>query len=434
MSIKVMNLVWENGPEERNQFMVLLALADWADDNGRAYPGIEALSRKARCSVRTVQETVKKMRHFGTGGTAMLRVEPNAGPSGTNRYTINLAMLKAMGAARDEAKFSKPENDETGGADFAPPQKLHPAENDVQGVQNAYADCTRTIINHQNNPQSAQARERGDLPDDGKGKASDEQRRIKREFQALVNNWPGFKGLSLASAWREYLSMSLDDRSLAARKKDQWLRLLKSQGKDHVPAPSTYFRERLWEAVPDLQDVAAESRKLAAPFGKAWMHHVLMLLNQPAQESPPAPAFIRKVIEEGGEKAQRAIFERQAKYGWPEVNRIFENASSGQGSVIPAAIIDGMPEMEAVGKNSPDLADWRCAFEARGLPWMRFPEAVEFIWMPKGGPDAWLTKHPHPPLGPSQIPTPCGAGRPRHFASDGGSKADLTTLTTLTTT
>ncbi|MGR6432436.1 helix-turn-helix domain-containing protein [Rhizobium sp. PAMB 3174] len=234
MSIKVMNLVFENGPAERNQFMVLLALADWADDKGRAYPGIEAIARKSRCSVRTVQDTLKRIKSDGKTGNGLVKIDTNAGPGGTNRYTIN---LQALATPIDDR-----EADEKGGADFAPPQISHPAENDVEGVQNADENCTQTI----RNPQSAHARTREPDLDDGVDAKAD-----KRAFLSFVNNWPGFAGLSQDKARREWGALSPDDRKAAAAGRDAWIALLRHQGKDHTPAPSTYLRERLWEAVPD---------------------------------------------------------------------------------------------------------------------------------------------------------------------------------------
>jgi hypothetical protein len=434
MSISVMTTVWQRAPVESGELLLLLALADNSKDSGRSWPGVKYLAKKARMSRRNVQLCLRKLERSG-----MISVVPHGGRNGTNAYRIQLQYLNQLPIVHDD---DDDEDDIAGDENISPPIPLPKGGENIsrggevdftRGAKNealgGEVGFTQTVIEPSRNLSDAQARERGDLPDDGKGKSSDDQNRIKREFQALVNNWPGFRGLSLASAWREYLSMTLDDRSLAARKKDQWLRLLKSQGKDHVPAPSTYFRERLWEAVPDLQDVAAESRKSAAPFGKAWMHHVLTLLNQPAEEPPPPTAFLRKIIEDGGEMGRRAIRDRKAAFGWPKVNRLFEIAKDGQGCSVAVCETRDLPEMEAIEKNSRAFDDWRVAFFEAGLPWMTVPDAVQFVWMPKGGPDAWLTQHPHPPLGPSSIPTPCGAGRPRHFASDGVSKPDLTSMT-----
>jgi hypothetical protein len=75
--------------------LVLLAIADNADDNGaNAWPSVATLSRKACVDSRTVQRTVKKLVHDG-----WLTVWPGAGPAGTNRYAILMPTVDQVAAA-----------------------------------------------------------------------------------------------------------------------------------------------------------------------------------------------------------------------------------------------------------------------------------------------------------------------------------------------
>lgn len=54
MSYALQRAVWQSGPTERNQFNVLLALADYADDDGgNIYPAIPTLAAKCRMSDST---------------------------------------------------------------------------------------------------------------------------------------------------------------------------------------------------------------------------------------------------------------------------------------------------------------------------------------------------------------------------------------------
>ena len=51
MSYALQRAVWQNGPTERNQFNVLQALADYADDDGgNIFPSIPTLAAKCRMS------------------------------------------------------------------------------------------------------------------------------------------------------------------------------------------------------------------------------------------------------------------------------------------------------------------------------------------------------------------------------------------------
>ena len=62
MSIRVMTQVWEHSSQEHGNLLVLLAIADFADDAGRAFPSVETLAKKARLSERQVQRAIKELR------------------------------------------------------------------------------------------------------------------------------------------------------------------------------------------------------------------------------------------------------------------------------------------------------------------------------------------------------------------------------------
>jgi len=66
MSIKIMNWVWEYSTAKGSELLLLLAIADAADDQGRnAFPSISTLSGKTRMSRRTVQRLVVKLESDG---------------------------------------------------------------------------------------------------------------------------------------------------------------------------------------------------------------------------------------------------------------------------------------------------------------------------------------------------------------------------------
>lgn len=56
-----MTRVWEDSPRSGNDLIVLLALADWANDDGYCWPSIPTLATKARLSERTVQRVITKL-------------------------------------------------------------------------------------------------------------------------------------------------------------------------------------------------------------------------------------------------------------------------------------------------------------------------------------------------------------------------------------
>jgi hypothetical protein len=84
VSIAAMNWVWEHSPTSGNERLVLLAIADCADDSGgNAWPSVGKLASKARLDPRTVQRVIARLE-----GDGHLIVERGAGRRGTNVYHV----------------------------------------------------------------------------------------------------------------------------------------------------------------------------------------------------------------------------------------------------------------------------------------------------------------------------------------------------------
>lgn len=95
MSIGVLNEVWQHAAVDGGTLLVLLALADCADEKTRTcYPGVKALAKKARLSERQVQYCLRRLRKLG-----IIATKRNASPVKTNLYSI--APVEAWDAARD---------------------------------------------------------------------------------------------------------------------------------------------------------------------------------------------------------------------------------------------------------------------------------------------------------------------------------------------
>lgn len=89
MSIEVMRYVWKHSKSKGNSRLMLLAIADIANDAGDAYPGVDRLSEKCNVSRRTAQECIQDLERIKE-----LYVYENVGTrtkSGwTNLYRVHL--------------------------------------------------------------------------------------------------------------------------------------------------------------------------------------------------------------------------------------------------------------------------------------------------------------------------------------------------------
>jgi hypothetical protein len=86
MSIRVMTRVWEFSTAKEGTLLILLAIADFADDQGRAFPSMERLAKKARMTRRNAQLAIRRLQRTGE-----VLVDIGAGPKGCNLFRVSLA-------------------------------------------------------------------------------------------------------------------------------------------------------------------------------------------------------------------------------------------------------------------------------------------------------------------------------------------------------
>ena len=84
MSVKIMSAVWECEGLDASERLVMLSLADHADDMGRCYPSISRLCQRTSMSDRGIQKVIGRLVERG-----FITVKASAGQGGANIYTLS---------------------------------------------------------------------------------------------------------------------------------------------------------------------------------------------------------------------------------------------------------------------------------------------------------------------------------------------------------
>ena len=90
MSVRALSRVWDASTHGGTELLMLLAIADFADDDGRAYPAVAKLAKKCRTTPRHANRLLAALRDSGE-----LEIRLNAGEHGQNRYRILFAAIES---------------------------------------------------------------------------------------------------------------------------------------------------------------------------------------------------------------------------------------------------------------------------------------------------------------------------------------------------
>lgn len=91
MSVRTMARVWAESGHAGTGLLMMLAIADFADDEGNAYPAVTTLAAKCRMKPRNANYILASLQASGE-----LEVRQNEGPRGTNRYRIVFEALRGV--------------------------------------------------------------------------------------------------------------------------------------------------------------------------------------------------------------------------------------------------------------------------------------------------------------------------------------------------
>jgi hypothetical protein len=131
MSVRVSQSVWQRSKQSGERLLVLLALADWADDRGRAWPTLAMLMRKTRLTDRGVQKMLNDLIASGE-----LVIERGGGRGRRNQYQITLAdtpnAVRGLDAENPE-QYSANERAKSGRASIHMIRQIYRGQNPERG-------------------------------------------------------------------------------------------------------------------------------------------------------------------------------------------------------------------------------------------------------------------------------------------------------------
>jgi hypothetical protein len=99
VSIRLLSVVWEHAPYEAGSLLVLLAMADYCNDDCQCWPRVESIAKKARLGVRQTHNVLRQLRKDG-----VLSVEQGGGRGVPSRYRLCVETLKSISVKSDSVK------------------------------------------------------------------------------------------------------------------------------------------------------------------------------------------------------------------------------------------------------------------------------------------------------------------------------------------
>lgn len=75
--------VWDNGPGDKSETLILLALADFCNDDGECWPSVATIAAKARMTERGAQKIIARLVEIG-----WLEIQEGGGRRNCNLYRI----------------------------------------------------------------------------------------------------------------------------------------------------------------------------------------------------------------------------------------------------------------------------------------------------------------------------------------------------------
>lgn len=220
MSVTTMARVWATSSHAGTELLMLLAVADFSDDDGRAYPAVATLAKKCRMTDRNARMILANLRKSGE-----LFVRVGDGPKGANQYLIanplkGASPLKPTSALKSSSSL-KPTS-ATPEAGFRDP--LKPAS-------------AKPSVNHQE-PSEGEKRRSRSAEKTFSDWINDVRASGEKPIGDYLSVWDYCEGIGLPTefvvlAWLKFRDRYLSDESYKGKKYADWRRVFLNAVKEN---------------------------------------------------------------------------------------------------------------------------------------------------------------------------------------------------------
>lgn len=214
MSVTTMARVWATSSHTGTELLMLLAIADFSDDDGRAYPAVGTLAKKCRMTDRNARLILANLRD-----SKELIVRFGEGPKGANQYLIADPL---KGASPLKPASALKQTSATPEAGFRVP--LKPAS-------------ANTSVNHQEPSEGKKHRSRS-----GENTFAEWLEEICASGQKAISDylpvWDYAEKIGLPAewveiAWLKFRDRYLEDNSYSGKRYADWRRVFLNTVKDN---------------------------------------------------------------------------------------------------------------------------------------------------------------------------------------------------------
>lgn len=438
MSAYLLGMAFKCDMETPTRKLVLLKQIDACEEDGtRIFPAMATVARAAQCSKRQVQREIAK---FVAVGLLVLVREGGSGPRSTNEYRLDLGVLKRISEvgwkafvsahASDAGASPLREGGPDGPAGSSPAGCSPDSSDDAEEASDTKvsrprsgSEATRVSANKDDTESPLDEGEKGDTGDtprvtpatdkgdswshttppypspdpslSGGDAAQSERETISKEawerrFWKLAKQHPDSAGMPKEGWLTEFMKLDEQGRETAIERHGDWIAELKRQGRNHFPALSTYFRQRLFDEIAPRPET--EKPLELGAYGKGWMALRLWLLaNLPRQKWQPTA--IQQRLIAAGKGAQFETNRQQGEY--PRVHALDIDAARGLGArFAPGAMKSGDAVFDPstaesyvrIRRGSAEWLAWEDWHGERGWPWIDPPGHVEWVYVPSDFP------------------------------------------------